>query len=173
MKLFDQRYALPIFLLIVFAIAIPLMMLIRAKIDLNTVRESIREPEPTATEPKPLPEPDVVIPDNHPFVPSEGLDQDSYEARDRGESGPAGEAEQPSGESSDLELRRERCEAAGGHWNPCGSSCRNAEPGTACIMVCVPMCECGGVENWTCPEGMECTDYEPLPRTVSSTGICR
>ena len=37
------------------------------------------------------------------------------------------------------------CNAAGGHWNECGSACRGAPPGTNCIAMCVEYCECGGI----------------------------
>lgn len=74
-------------------------------------------------------------------------------------------------------LTKETCEAARGHWNECGSACRGAPPGTACIAVCVQYCECGGIAGFGCPQGYECADYlpkdgegKPVPDAM---GICR
>lgn len=64
-----------------------------------------------------------------------------------------------------VELTNESCEAAGGHWNDCGSACRGAPPDTMCIAVCVEYCECRG--NNQCPGGYECTEY------IDETGICK
>ena len=56
------------------------------------------------------------------------------------------------------------CEQAGGRWNECGSACRGAGPETACIQVCVPMCEC---QNTTqCPSDFFCQDF------VDGVGVC-
>jgi hypothetical protein len=48
-------------------------------------------------------------------------------------------------------LTKESCEAARGHWNPCGSACRGEPPGTPCIQVCFAYCECGGIAGFGCP----------------------
>jgi hypothetical protein len=45
-------------------------------------------------------------------------------------------------------LTKELCEGARGHWNECGSACRGAPDGTACIMMCVQYCECGGIAGF-------------------------
>ncbi len=65
------------------------------------------------------------------------------------------------------------CTAAGGHWNECGSACRGAPPGTACIAMCVPYCECGGIAGFRCPAGYVCGDYLPDKDTPDALGICK
>lgn len=65
------------------------------------------------------------------------------------------------------------CTQYGGHWNPCGSACRGTPPGTACIEVCVPYCECGGIAGFGCPPSYICTDYLPSPTTPDAMGICK
>ncbi len=57
------------------------------------------------------------------------------------------------------------CEAAGGRWNECGSACRGAPPGTACIMLCVPMCECASDDQ--CPADQAC-EFK-----IDDVGICQ
>ena len=69
-------------------------------------------------------------------------------------------------------LTQEFCEGQGGHWESCGSACRGADPGTVCIQVCVPYCECAGSENWQCPQGFECEDLIP-PDDADAVGICK
>jgi hypothetical protein len=64
------------------------------------------------------------------------------------------------------------CRAAGGNWNACGSACRTAPPGTPCIEVCVPYCECGGVAGFKCPTGYACGDYEPKD-AADALGVCK
>lgn len=64
------------------------------------------------------------------------------------------------------------CAEAGGLWNPCGSSCRGAPPGTKCIQMCVPVCECGGIAGLRCPQGYTCADYLP-PGATDQMGICK
>lgn len=54
------------------------------------------------------------------------------------------------------EMSKELCERYGGHWNECGSACAGEPPGTVCIAVCVPQCECGGSAGWSCPPGYYC-----------------
>lgn len=171
------KRALILYIFIIFAISIPLMLVIRAKIDLDIARNSIQEPRPAVQEPAPLPEPDVVVTDDHPLIPPDGLDQDPYKARPSDE--PVDIIKEPSEPSAplrtgpDLISEQDLCESAGGHWNQCGSPCRNLKSDMACIEMCVSQCECGGAEEWTCPTDMACEDYEPLPRTASSTGVCR
>lgn len=74
-------------------------------------------------------------------------------------------------------ITREMCEGTSGHWNECGSACRGAPPGTACIMMCVVYCECGGIAGFGCPQGYECTDYLPTGKDGSpvpdAMGICK
>ena len=74
-------------------------------------------------------------------------------------------------------ITKEMCENARGHWNECGSACRGAPEGTACIMMCVMYCECGGIAGFGCPPGYVCTDYlpkypngDPVPDAM---GICK
>jgi hypothetical protein len=166
----SQKRALILFIFIILAISIPLMLVIRAKIDLDMERDLIAEPKPAVHEPAPLPEPDVVTND-HPLIPTDGLDQDPYKERPSDDS--VSVINEPTDEPSDQGSEQELCESAGGNWNICGSPCRNLEPDMACIEMCVSQCECGGVEEWTCPSDTVCEDYEPLPRTASSTGVCR
>ncbi len=74
-------------------------------------------------------------------------------------------------------LTRELCEAARGHWQECGSACRGAPQGTACIMMCVQYCECGGFAGFGCPDGYQCSDYLPTDRegnpVPDAMGICK
>ncbi|MBU0645857.1 hypothetical protein KJ611_00020 [Patescibacteria group bacterium] len=58
-----------------------------------------------------------------------------------------------------------RCEAAGGTFNECGSACRGAAPGTACITLCVQYCEC--VSSAQCPDGQACQEF------VEGVGVCK
>jgi hypothetical protein len=69
-------------------------------------------------------------------------------------------------------LTKELCEGARGHWNECGSACRGAPEGTACIMMCVQYCECGGIAGFGCPNGYECADYLPKG-AADAMGICK
>jgi len=64
------------------------------------------------------------------------------------------------------------CRAAGGNWNACGSACRTAPPGTPCIEVCVPYCECGGFAGFKCPTRYSCGDYVPKG-AADAFGICK
>jgi hypothetical protein len=74
-------------------------------------------------------------------------------------------------------LTKELCESARGHWNDCGSACRGAPEGTACIMMCVQYCECGGIAGFGCPSGYECSDYLPKDKlgnpVPDAMGICK
>jgi len=70
-------------------------------------------------------------------------------------------------------MTKEMCENARGHWDECGSACRGAPPGTACIMMCVQYCECGGIAGFGCPAGYECADYLPSNDTPDAMGICK
>ncbi len=57
------------------------------------------------------------------------------------------------------EMSEELCNSAGGHWNSCSSKCRidnQGKDGVACAMMCEPLCECGGIKGYSCPEGYEC-----------------
>ena len=161
----QSKRALILFIFIILAISIPLTLLIRARIDLDMARDaSVPEALPMQMESAPLPEPDVMISDDDPFVVPGGLTPDASVSHEA----PLAPGE-PAGGAPD----RERCEAAGGHWNDCASPCRNLERDMACIEMCVSVCECGGIEEWTCPRDTVCTDYEPLPLSAASTGICR
>lgn len=62
-------------------------------------------------------------------------------------------------------ITRSACEAAGGTFNECGSACRGAAPGTACIMMCVMYCECASSSQ--CPSGYACGDF------VEGVGVCK
>jgi hypothetical protein len=70
-------------------------------------------------------------------------------------------------------ITQQMCEAAHGHWNGCGSACRGAPPGTACPMICVQYCECGGIAGFQCPPSYVCTDYLPSKSTPDAMGICK
>lgn len=63
-----------------------------------------------------------------------------------------------------VKLDQISCEAAGGFWNACGSACRGAEEGVACITVCVPQCECA--DDNACPFGYVCGEK------IEGVGIC-
>jgi hypothetical protein len=52
-------------------------------------------------------------------------------------------------------LTPEVCNAAGGHWNDCGSPCAGTGA-DFCIQSCEAMCECGGIAGFGCPEGYSC-----------------
>lgn len=57
------------------------------------------------------------------------------------------------------EMTKELCEAAGGHWNECGSICGIDNQGKAnvlCPEVCNALCECGGFVGFGCPAGYAC-----------------
>ena len=69
-------------------------------------------------------------------------------------------------------MTKEKCESARGHWNECGSACRNTPEGTVCTMHCVAYCECGGIAGFGCPSGTACTDYLPKG-AADAMGICR
>ncbi len=159
-----QRYGFIIFILIVFAITIPLTILIRAKIDMDNASE-VPVPAPMVQEPEPVEEGGLII-----ETPDEPMPESIREVVSPI---PLDAAPKDASPEELEQLASDVCEQAGGHWNPCGSACRNLPPETACIMVCVPQCECGGSDGWTCPEGTACADYEPLPLTPTSTGVCR
>jgi hypothetical protein len=74
--------------------------------------------------------------------------------------------------SETKQLTKELCEGARGHWNECGSACRGAPEGTACIMMCVQYCECGGIAGFGCPKGYQCGDYLPKG-AADAMGICK
>jgi hypothetical protein len=61
-------------------------------------------------------------------------------------------------------LTESTCNVAGGTWNSCGSACRGQIGETACIQVCVEMCECGVDSD--CPFGYSCKDM------IEGIGIC-
>lgn len=79
----------------------------------------------------------------------------------------------PPNGSTGTAITETMCTQYGGHWNPCGSACRGAPPGTACIEMCVPYCECGGIAGFGCPPGYVCTDYLPSPTTPDALGTCK
>jgi len=81
----------------------------------------------------------------------------------------------PAGNGTDTSnaITEAMCRNAGGHWNECGSACRGAPEGTACIMMCVQYCECGGIAGFGCPAGYVCTDYLPDRNTPDAMGICK
>jgi hypothetical protein len=172
-KSFEQKYALIVFIVVVLAIAVPLTLAIRARLDLD---RGDAPPAADSSDERTDEHDDARIEDDSGMI--EAPDSDAgyggfadYEPVPL-EPPPAADVALP-GSFADRDSDRERCESAGGHWNPCGSPCRNPAPGTACIEMCVEQCECGGIEGWTCPQGTVCTDYEPLPRTPSSVGVCQ
>ncbi len=68
-------------------------------------------------------------------------------------------------------LTKELCESARGHWDECGSACRDDPNARICTMNCVQYCYCGGIAGFGCPSGYECTDY--LPKGADDAmGIC-
>ncbi len=56
-------------------------------------------------------------------------------------------------------LDQESCQAGGGTWQNCGSACRGKALGTACIELCVPICECESRGFWNCPKDYGCREY--------------
>lgn len=80
---------------------------------------------------------------------------------------------QTNGTDTQNAITQSMCEASHGHWNECGSACRGAPEGTACILMCVPYCECGGIAGFGCPAGYVCTDYLPSKDTPDAMGICK
>lgn len=74
-------------------------------------------------------------------------------------------------------LTKAMCDSARGHWNDCGSACRGAPPGTACEMICIAYCECGGIAGFGCPDGYQCSDYLPKDKNGNpvpdAMGICK
>ena len=48
-----------------------------------------------------------------------------------------------------------QCEKSGGFWNECGSPCAGTGA-EICIQVCRAQCECGGEQEFKCPEGYRC-----------------
>ncbi len=73
---------------------------------------------------------------------------------------------------SETVLNKVLCESGGGHWNDCGSICRNEPPGVLCNEVCVTYCECSANMGYTCPKGYYCTDYVPHYSDPNAIGIC-
>ncbi|MFH1620979.1 MAG: Gmad2 immunoglobulin-like domain-containing protein [Patescibacteria group bacterium] len=69
-------------------------------------------------------------------------------------------------------ITQDSCQTSGGIWNSCGSACRSKPPGTACIELCVPMCECESKNSWECPEGYGCREYLK-DKTRGMVGICK
>lgn len=69
-------------------------------------------------------------------------------------------------------VTKEMCDQYHGYWNSCGSACRGAPEGTACVMMCVSYCECGGIAGFQCPPGYVCMDYLPKG-AVDAMGICK
>ena len=69
-------------------------------------------------------------------------------------------------------LTKELCESARGRWDECGSACRGAPEGTACIAMCVRYCYCGGIAGFGCPDGYGCGDYLP-EGAADAMGICK
>ena len=61
-------------------------------------------------------------------------------------------------------ITADRCLAAGGTWNSCGSACRGKET-DVCIELCVEYCECNSSAQ--CPVGRSCGDV------IDGVGICK
>lgn len=70
------------------------------------------------------------------------------------------------------DMTEKLCKSSGGFWNECASACRGAPEGTACIMMCVQECECGGIAGFGCPAGFFCTDYLPKG-AADAMGVCK
>ncbi|MBD3251920.1 hypothetical protein GF380_05745 [Candidatus Uhrbacteria bacterium] len=171
----NPKKAMMLFLVTVFAIAIPLTLLLRARIDLDRRQpkndpiplEQVQQEDPSEVR-IPSKEPDIPdpLPRTPVIYPGEGLilDPDTpVSDQPRPE---------PAPDLHPVRTAQEECERAGGHWNECGSPCRNLPPGSACIEVCVAQCECGGFAGFRCPEDQVCTDYEP-EGAADAMGVCR
>jgi len=63
------------------------------------------------------------------------------------------------------DMSRELCDRGGGFWNTCGSTCE----GGFCVGVCENTCDCGGIDDLTCPAGYTC--YVPKD-AVHGWGWC-
>jgi len=63
------------------------------------------------------------------------------------------------------------CEQAGGFWDECGPPALNCDcpGGGGCPTVCVPMCRCGGAQEYACPAG-ECLPVQCSP--PGTLGVC-
>lgn len=69
-------------------------------------------------------------------------------------------------------ITAEMCVESGGNWNDCANRCaidNQGKTGVACANECEALCECGGVDYWTCPEWFICHK----PRDVmDAVGYC-
>jgi hypothetical protein len=72
--------------------------------------------------------------------------------------------EEPTGDEPMDYVSEGMCNAAGGDWNECGSACRGAPEGTACILMCVTYCEC--TSDAQCPDGFSCGSF------IDGVGVC-
>jgi hypothetical protein len=64
------------------------------------------------------------------------------------------------------------CQEAGGHWNECSNRCRldnQGNPDVVCTEMCEPLCECGGIAGFNCPEGYSCNMPAGIPDAL---GYC-
>jgi len=61
-------------------------------------------------------------------------------------------------------ITKDICEDSDGVWNECGSPCAGEPAGTACIEVCIPVCECKS--GYQCPPGYYCS-------LSNETGVCK
>ena len=66
------------------------------------------------------------------------------------------------------EINPKICEESGGKWNECGSACTGTNS-EICIQVCVSQCECGGIQEYTCPEGYYC---KLSGKETQEIGVC-
>lgn len=90
-----------------------------------------------------------------------------------GEKNECGCQGQPSCDSNQrvMAITQDVCEKARGHWNECGSACRNDPDAEVCTLQCVQYCECGGIAGFGCPEGYECANYIPND-SIDAMGVC-
>lgn len=105
----------------------------------------------------------IAVASKRPVSPMEKIDRLAQEAKERS---PQSTLERMRPVTQ--EITEESCKEAGGRWNACGSACRgSSEP---CIQMCVPMCECGGTAQYTCPANTECANL--LPTKDGQIGVC-
>jgi|SRR3989338_2352230 len=57
-------------------------------------------------------------------------------------------------------MTRAICLEYGGFWNECVSACRGDKAADYCISVCETVCMCGTQEEFTCPPGYRCKEYD-------------
>ncbi len=142
----------------VFATVAGLVFLFRLRNDVPQ-GPNLPPPPPGPLQPSPSPEP-------MPLPPVGGGGSGSVGGSDGSGVAPIGGGTSEPAVPNNAALER-ACTAAGGKWEECGSACHGAPEGTACILMCVPQCLCGGASAWTCPKGLTCGSKD-----AKGVGVC-